>query len=108
MNKLKESILSEATNSGNNASNDATKATTNATTSATNATTRSSDTYICGVGIVALLAIGACVVFANNKKSSETTKKQLKEPVGHIVRPIKPQKNVYHALAMMIKDSIYK
>ena len=73
MNKLKESILNDAKKGSENTSN-----TSNETTSATNttmtsdtstnstATTRSSDTYAYGVGILAVLAIGACVFFAYN------------------------------------------
>ena len=56
MNKLKESILKEATNSDSrdtsNENNDTTSTTISTTTSATDSITRSSDTYIYGVGIV--------------------------------------------------------
>ena len=59
--KVKESILNKATNDGSrdtsNESNDATNASTSATTSAANAITISSNTYIYGVGIVAVLTI---------------------------------------------------
>ena len=72
MNKLKESTLNEATNSSSR------DTTTSVTTSAI---TRSSDNYICGIGIVALLAADTCVLY----KSSQTTKKpkKVKELVGH-------------------------
>ena len=85
MNKLKELILNDAKKgSGDttNASNETTSATSNAsneTTSATNTaptpatstnntttTIRSNDTYIYGVGILAVLAIGVCVFFTYN------------------------------------------
>ena len=73
MNKLKESILNDVKKgSGDttNSSNEATSATSNAsneTTSVTNtATTRSNDTYVYGVAIVAVLAIGVGVFFAYN------------------------------------------
>ena len=85
MNKLKESILNDAKKSGGdtiNASNETTGPTSNAsneTTSATNTTattatstnntnttTRSNDTYIYGVGTLAILAIGVCIFFAYN------------------------------------------
>ena len=69
MNKLKERILNDVKKDGNttNASNETTSATNNAsneTTCVTNSTTaRSNDTYVHGVGIVAVLAIGVCVFF---------------------------------------------
>ena len=95
MKKMKENILndakkgsgdpnnssSETTNSTTNSSNKTTSSTNNSsnettsssnnssneTTSVTNTvTTRSNDTYVYGVGIVAVLAIGACVFFAYN------------------------------------------
>ena len=69
MNKLKGSVLNEATIGSNkdniNASNDAADANTSATTCATNAITRSRDTYIYCVGIAAVLAIDVCVFFAD-------------------------------------------
>ena len=95
MNKVKRGILNEATNNGSrnssNANNDATDATTSTTLSTTDVIARSSDTYIYGVGIVPVLAIGACVFLSYNKRFSQTTnKEQVKEPVGHVVQPIKP------------------
>ena len=56
--------------------------------------TLSSDTCIYDVGIVAILAIGACVFFAYNKKFSKTVNKEqvnkeqqqpIKQPKEHIV-----------------------
>ena len=82
MNKLKESILNDAkkgsrdttnasnetTSPTNNASNDTTSATNTAATPVTSTnsttTTRSNDTYVYGVGMLAVLAIGLCVFFA--------------------------------------------
>ena len=67
MNKLKESILNDAKKGGGdtaNTSNETTSATNTATTPAS--TTRSNDTYIYGVGMLAVLAIGACVFFTYN------------------------------------------
>ena len=67
MNKLKESILNDAKKGGKdttNASNETTSATNTATTPAT--TARSNDTYIYGIGMLAVLAIGVCVFFAYN------------------------------------------
>ena len=84
MNKLKESILNDAnkgSGDASNASNEITSTTSNAsnkTTSTTNtvttpatsnnstATTISSDTYVYGVGILAVLAIDVCVFLAYN------------------------------------------
>ena len=66
MNKLKESILNDAKKCGGdttNASNETTSATSTATT-----TTRSNDTYVFGVGI---LAIGACVFFTYQVKNEK-------------------------------------
>ena len=86
MNKLKESILNnatkdsgdttntsyETTNPTNNASNETTSPTNTATNPAT--TTRSNDTYVYGVGIFAVLAIGACVFFAYNTSQAKNKK----------------------------------
>ena len=81
MNKLKEDILNDAKKGSedtSNASNETTNVTTNAsneTTSVTNTTTtpanntttkRSNYTYVYGVGMLAVLAIGVCVFFAYN------------------------------------------
>ena len=70
MNKLKESILNDVKKGSEdtiNASNEATSAYNNASnenTSVThNVTTRSNDTYVYGVGIFPVLAIGVCVFF---------------------------------------------
>ena len=63
-------LSNETTSSTNNSSNK--------TTSVTNTTTtRSNDTYVYGVGITAVLAIGICVFFAystfpkNKKQANE-------------------------------------
>ena len=73
MKKMNENILSDAKKRGRDATNSsnetasATSNATNETTSVTNtATTRSNDTYVYGVGILAVLAIGVCVFFAYN------------------------------------------
>ena len=108
MNKLKENILNDAKNgSGDttdtsnetintsnettNTSNEITSPTTNATSKTTsptnNATTiRSNDTYVYGAGMLAVLAIGVCVLFAYktfpknkklvNKKQDQTLKRR--------------------------------
>ena len=93
MNKLKESILNDAkkgsgdtTNASNettcptsNANNETNSATNTAATPATSTnntttTTRSNDTYVCGVGMLAVLAIGVCVFFAYNTSQAENKK----------------------------------
>ena len=78
MNKLKENILNDAKQGGgdtSNASNETTSATNTATASASSttstATKRSSDTYVYGIGILAVLAIGVCIFFTNNKKTGK-------------------------------------
>ena len=74
MNKLKGSILINEKKGGentSNAGNGATSSTTRATSSSIGAITRFSDTYISGIGIGAVLAIGACVFFTYNNKSSQ-------------------------------------
>ena len=70
MNKLKESILNDAKKGSKdttNASNETTSAINTATTPAASTnnttTTRSNDTYVYGVGMFAVLAIGVCVFF---------------------------------------------
>ena len=70
MNKLKKSILSGAKRGSrdtSNASNQTTSATNTVTTPAKSTTnTATSDTYIYGVGILAVLVIGVCMFFAYN------------------------------------------
>ena len=68
---MKEDILNDATKDGRDTTNSS-----NETTSVT--TTRSNDTYIYGVGIIAVLAIGFCVFFAYNT-SHPKNKKQANE-----------------------------
>ena len=74
MNKLKVSIL----NDGKKGSGDTSNA-SNETTSTTNTdTTRPGNIYIYGAGILAVLAIGACV-FSVYSTSQAATKKQVNE-----------------------------
>ena len=99
MNKLKESILNDAKKgSGDttNASNETTSPTSNAnneTNSATNTaatpatstnntttTTRSNNTFVYGVGILTVVAIGVCIRFTCKKKAGQVIHKE----------PIKP------------------
>ena len=72
MNKLKESILNDATKGGgentSNASNDATNATSSAITSNTSSITRSSYAYIYNNGAVNVLVIDPCVCFSFNHR----------------------------------------
>ena len=88
MNKLKESLLNDikkVRGDTTNGSNETTSATNNSsieTTSVTNTTTtRPNDTYVYGIGIIAVLAIGVCVFFAystfpKNKKLISEKKDQ--------------------------------
>ena len=87
MSKLRESILNDAEKGGgnttnasneitsptNNASNETISATSTTTTPATSTnnttTTISNDTYVYGVGILVVLAIGACVFFSYQAKN---------------------------------------
>ena len=94
MKKMKENTLNDAKGGGDttNSSNKTTTHTTgasnnssNETTSATNtATTRPNDTYVYGVGILAVLAIGVCVFFTYNaskaKNKKTVTEKQDQPP----------------------------
>ena len=89
MNKLKESILNNAKKgSGDtiNASNETTSATNTATTpvkSTNNTTTsRSNDTYVYGVGMIAVVAIGVCV-FLMYKASQASKNSSLKNRINH-------------------------
>ena len=73
MNKLKESILNDVKKGSRdttNTSNETTSATNNSSNETTSltitATTRSNDTYVYGVGILAVLTISVCVFFAYN------------------------------------------
>ena len=73
MNKLKESILNDTKKGSwdtSNASNETTSAgntiTIPATSTNNTATTRSNDTYVYGVGMLAVLAIAVCIFFAYN------------------------------------------
>ena len=95
MNKLNKSILNDVKKgSGDttNASNEATSATNNAsneTTSVTNtATTRSNDTYVYGVGIFAVLVIGACVFFAYNTSQAKKQANEEKQDQPPKQRPM--------------------
>ena len=82
MNKLKESTLDDTkkgSGNTNNAGNETTDA-TNTTTAPANSTTNTatSETYVYGVGILAVLAIGVCVFFTHNT-SQTANKKQVNE-----------------------------
>ena len=70
MNKLKESILNDVKKD----SGDTTNASNETTSVTKTATTRSNDTYVYGVGILAVLAIGVCVCFTYNNSQAKTKK----------------------------------
>ena len=70
MNKLKESILNDVKKDSGD--------TTNASVTKT-ATTRSNDTYVYGVGILAVLTIGVCVCFTYNNSQAKTKKSPMKK-----------------------------
>ena len=84
MNDLKKSILNDAKKkegSGDttNTSNETTSPATNTSNETTSHTTnvaiiRSNDTYVYGVGMLAVLAIGVCVFFAYNTFQSKNKK----------------------------------
>ena len=82
MNNVKESILNDVKKGSGDtsiASNETTSTTNTATTHANSTTnTTTSDTYIYGVGILAVLAIGVCIFFAYNI-SQAANKKQVNE-----------------------------
>ena len=89
MNKLKKNILNDGKKGSedtSSASNETTSGTNTAaapiTSTTSTATTRSSDTYVYGIDIFAVLVIGVCVFFTYNKK------------VGQIIHeePIKPKR----------------
>ena len=91
MKRLKEKILEDnqvATPSTSSSTGDTTSSTSSSTGDPTPSTpchaTRSNDTYVCDVGILAVLAIGVCVFFtysqAKNKKQEHEQKKDQPPP----------------------------
>ena len=70
-----------------NVSNETTSATNIATNPTAGSTTRPNDTYVYGVGILAVLAIGVCVFFAYNtfqpKNKKLVNEKQDQTPKQH-------------------------
>ena len=82
MNKLKEKILKDnqlSTSPSTDRSTASTSSSMNNSTSSTSSTTAGpSNTYIYGVGIFAVLAIGVYIFFAYNT-SQAATKKQVNE-----------------------------
>ena len=92
MKKIKENVLNDAKKCGRdttNASNETTSATNNSnnkTTSVTNtATTRPNDTYIYGVGTLAVLAIGVCVFFTHNTSQPHEEKQDQPTRQSHML-----------------------
>ena len=87
----------ETTSATNNASNKTTSTTNNASNETTSViitvTTRSSDTYVYGFGILAVLAIGVCVFFAYNTfqpKNKKLVNERQDQP------PIKRRQYIYN------------
>ena len=80
MNKLKESILNDVKKGSEdtiNASNENTSVTHNVTT-------RSNDTYVYGVGIFPVLAIGVCVFFLHTTLFTlKIRKSSMKNRINH-------------------------
>ena len=86
MKRLKEKILEDnqmTISSTSSSTSDPTPSTSSSTGDPTPSTpshtTRSNDTYVYGVGILAVLAIGVCVFFAYNTTSQAKNKKQANE-----------------------------
>ena len=90
MKRLKEEILEELTpptgnptpstsSSTGDPKPSTSSSTDDPTPSTPSHTTRSNDTYVYGVGILAVLAIGVCVFFAYNTTSQAKNKKQANE-----------------------------
>ena len=78
MKRLKEKILEDnqmTTSSTSSSTSDPTPSTSSSTGDPTPSTpshtTRSNDTYVYGVGILAVLAIGVCVFFAYQAKNEK-------------------------------------
>ena len=84
MNRSTESILNDVKNGSGDTSNSS-----NETTSVTNtATTRSNDTYVYGIGVIAVVPISVCAFFAYNTFQSKkiVNEKQDQPPKrGHIL-----------------------
>ena len=82
MKRLKEKILEDnpllTPSSTDNSTLSTSSSTGNSTPSTPYHTTRSSDTYVYGIGILAALAIGACVFFVYNT-SQDGNKKLVNE-----------------------------
>ena len=76
MKKLKEDVLRNIQLSTSSSAGNSLSSTSFFTG---NSTTRSSDTYVCGVGTVAVLTIRVCAFFLYIKKSSN--KEQAREPI---------------------------
>ena len=97
MNKLKESILNDgkkgdrdtfnASIETTNSSNETASSTNTATNPTASTTTRQNDTYVYGVGVLAVLGIGVWVFFAYNtyqpKNKKIVNKKQDKPSKRH-------------------------
>ena len=101
MNKLKESILNDVKKVGGdttNASNETINGRNETTSSNNNTTTRSNDTYVYGVGILAVLTIGACVFFTYQLKNKNKTM---------IAQQLSMSKNNHQNDVICFKKNIY-
>ena len=85
MKRLKEKILedNQLPTSSTSSSID------NSTPSTSPHTTRSNDTYVYGVGMLAVLAIGVCVFFAYNTFQPKNKKKPMKSKISKIMQSTK-------------------
>ena len=109
MNKSKENILNDAKKGGGdttNASNETISATYTATAPASSTTsivtTRSNDTYIYGVGILAVLAIGVSIFFTYNKKAGQVIHEEPINQKDVICFRSDDEKTLYNKLVVLI------
>ena len=93
MKRLKEKILEDNQLSTSSPTDRPTSSTSssidNSAPSAPPHTTRSNDTYVYGVGILAVLAIGVCVFFAYNTFQPKNKKKPMKSKISKIMQSTK-------------------
>ena len=99
--KRKEEILRSKEHSTEQSKNQPTEQSTEQPTvqstgqSTIQSTVKSNDTYVSGVGTLALLAIGVCVFFAYNT-SQKNKKKPIKNRINHQNDVICFSKNIYN------------
>ena len=87
MKRLKYKILRDGQQSTSSPTDNpmpsASSSTCNTTPSTSFSTARSSDTYICGVDILAVLAIGICVFFTYDTSQAANKKQSMKNSTNH-------------------------